>query len=231
MADPPSNRPWVIANFALSADGKVTTIGRLPSLFTSPVDKQRLLAIRSRGDAVMAARGTVEADTMSMTIPDAALVAERVARGQGPQPVRVVVSGSGQLSPQLKVFQQPGGPVVLLTTQAISELARQELAPWAFVHAISPSPLNLGIALALLRAEYQVATLVCEGGPTLMHALFAGDWVDEIYLTLTPWLFGGRETPTLTGSPADFFSEARRFTLLSVEQIGEECFTRYQRDR
>ena len=59
-------RPRVIANFALTADGKVSTRNFTDTTFTSPSDKRRLKEIRALGDALLVGGRTVAADTMSL---------------------------------------------------------------------------------------------------------------------------------------------------------------------
>ena len=63
-----AGRPRVIANFALTADGKISTRNFTQTGFTSKADKRRLLEIRSLGDAVLAGAMTVSTDRMSMGI-------------------------------------------------------------------------------------------------------------------------------------------------------------------
>ena len=53
--------------------------------------------------------------------------------------------------------------------------------------------LDLPSALAALRRDHGVATLLCEGGPTLFGALLEQQLVDELFLTLAPALVGGSE--------------------------------------
>ena len=43
-------RPTVLINFAISADGKISTVNKDPAHFTSTRDLQRLLKIRGRAD-------------------------------------------------------------------------------------------------------------------------------------------------------------------------------------
>ena len=63
------SRPTIVINFAITADGKVSTVNKDPAHFTSKADLQRLLSIRTKADAILVGRGTLEADQMSMTIP------------------------------------------------------------------------------------------------------------------------------------------------------------------
>jgi len=224
-------RPRVIATFAMTLDGKISTRTLAPSLFTSPRDKQHLLNVRSLGDAVMVGRGTLEADTMSMTIPVGPLTEARVARGQVAQPFRVVVSASGKVSPELKIFKTAGGPVVIATTTDVPQEVTDQLEPIAAIWRISPRPLDMGAMLHRMKTELQVRTLVCEGGAGLFRSLVKADLVDELHLTVAPRLFGGMGAPTITGLPAGFLDWPLPFELVDAREVDGEVFVHYRRAR
>ena len=69
---------------------------------------------------------------------------------------------------------------------------------------------------------------MCEGGGVLVADLFAAHAVDEMYLTVVPRILGGVAAPTLAagaGFEPDQIPDAK---LVSVEQIGDELFLRYE---
>src|ERR1700758_4286391 len=109
-------RPQIILNFAMTLDGKVTTARYTPSDFTSPLDKHRLLKIRSLGDALMVGRNTLQIDRMSMGLPDEELRKARLKRGQRESPIRVLVSNSGELDVNLNIFAHRFSPIVIYST-------------------------------------------------------------------------------------------------------------------
>ena len=53
-----------------------------------------------------------------------------------------------------------------------------------------------------LRSDYDVRSVLCEGGPTLFGALLQEDLVDELFLSLAPKLTGGGSAPSITTGPA-----------------------------
>jgi riboflavin-specific deaminase-like protein len=221
------DRPKVIANFAMTADGKVTTRNNTPATFTSPRDKRRLLEIRALADAVMVGRNTVATDTMSLTLPDRALQSTRKAKGMTPQPLRVVLSGGGAFDPCWKVFRTPGAPRIAFHRSPLSAARRAKLEPLCTLHPFR----EIGDVLATLRRLHGVRTLLCEGGPTLLRSLVEIDALDELHLTIAPVVFGGNEAPTLTGTNRDFLPSISHFRLVSLRTIGGECFLRYRRAR
>ena len=211
-------RPFVTANFAITADGRISTRNFTPSNFSSKRDKRRLVKIRAACDAVLVGARTLASDTMSMGIPG--------VRGKKP-PLRVIVSNSGRIAPALRVFQTAGAPIVIFTTKKMPAKTRAALASVAdiFLH---PTPaVNLALALAILRADYGVKRLVCEGGGTLLRSFAAADLLDELHLTFCPLVFGGTTAPTLTGVPGKFLPKSVQLKLIEMKRAGDECFTRW----
>jgi riboflavin-specific deaminase-like protein len=222
------NRPRVIANFALTADGKVSTRNLTPAAFTSPKDKHHLLEIRALGDALLAGARTVKADHMSMRLTDKKLQQERLARGQTPEPLPVITSNSGALDPAWKVFQKPAAPLVIFSTRRMPDKNRAFLSRQADVWLFEDRSVPLAAMLAILRRDCGVRTLVCEGGPTLFRALLEIGAIDELHLTWAPVIFGGAKAPTLTGLPGAFLPKTVQARLKKMEVVEGECFLTYK---
>jgi len=220
-------RPRVIGSFAMTADGKIATVEREPSGFTSPLDKARFRKIRALGDAILVGRKTLETDSMSMTISDPHLRAERVTRGQSEFPLRIIVSSSGKLSPSSRIFSVEGGQIVLLTSPASASRARAstDLPRSVFVREIPES--GLREALCVLGREFGLRTVICEGGGALFRSLVSVGCIDELYLTIAPVIFGGADAPSLTGVPGDFLPSPTRFELISMESIEGEVYCHF----
>ena len=220
-------RPFVIANFALTWDGRISTRNHTPSDFSSPADKSRLLEIRSEGDAVLASATTVSADTMTMGLPVPALREARVARGQEPFPLRVLWTRSGNLSTGLRLFGAASAPIVVFSEEGIPAQTLHALKKLATVRLAPPAGLSPEWALKMLAQHHGVRKVVLEGGGTLLRLFLASRCVDELCLTWCPRVFGGSTGITLTGLPGDFLPGSVRARLLRMEQTGLECFTRW----
>lgn len=217
----------MIANFALTWDGRISTRNLTPSDFSSPADKRRLLEIRSEGDAVLASATTVAADTMTMGLPVPSLRSSRISRGQRALPLRVIWTRSRGVSPGLRLFQQPGAPVLVFAGSGLSREKRAALECLATVwQAPVPDPLP-GWVLETLACEHGVRTLVLEGGGTLLRMFLAGRCVDELCLTWCPRIFGGSTGISLTGRPAEWLPRSVEARLVLMEPRGNECFTRW----
>ena len=223
-------RPLVTVHFALTIDGKVSTAGHTPAQFTSAHDKRRLLEVRSKNDAILVARGTLEKDRMSLGLPDQNLRNERLRRGASEEPLRVIVSGSGEISSDLPILKSSGAPIVLYTTSRISSSKRTDLEAKVAIYEAGKDHVDLNYVMRHLFSHYQVRAVVCEGGPTLVRSLAEVDLIDRIVLTVAAKLFGGRLAPTLTGLPGDFLPASRHFQLVNIEIGDNEFYLTYEHE-
>lgn len=218
----------MIANFALTADGKVSTRNHTPTGFTQPADKRRLQEIRALGDALLVGAATVSADTMSMRLSPRDLRAERTARGLPAEPLRVIVSNGGNLSLSSGVFKKGGAPRVVFSTQRMPQKTRTLLVPLADLWLFDAGKVDLAASLRILRSEYGIRTLICEGGPTLFRSLLDIGAMDELRLTWASVIFGGSGAPTLTTLPGPFLGKTIHAQLVKMEPGGRECYLTYR---
>jgi riboflavin-specific deaminase-like protein len=221
-------RPFVIATFAMTVDGKITTRNFSPVDFTSREDKLHLLRKRSLGDAVLIGHSTLKHDNVRLGLPQADLREARIARGQTPYPRRVIVSNAGRIDHRLKIFQSDISPIVIFSTSRMPRKYRLALLEKATLHLSKSRNIDLLQMLRRLHAEYQVRTVACEGGATLFRALLERDLVDQLNLTIAPYLFGGAKAPTLTGLSKDFLPRSVPCVLTDMRVVGDECFLTYR---
>jgi 5-amino-6-(5-phosphoribosylamino)uracil reductase/2,5-diamino-6-(ribosylamino)-4(3H)-pyrimidinone 5'-phosphate reductase len=87
---------------------------------------------------------------------------------------------------------------------------------------------DLAAMLKTLRNKYKVRTLACEGGPTLFRSLLEQGLVDQLNLTIAPYLFGGGNAPTLTGLGKEFLPASVHCSLIDMRTVGDECFLTYR---
>lgn len=206
-------RPRVSTNLAISADGKISSVRRIASGWTSRDDHARLLDLRKNADALLIGRGTLDADRMTLTSPR--------------NPLRCIVSKSGNLDPTHPIFSTPGGDIHLLLTDPNSPARPAGLAENITVHHRT-----LGEFLEILASHHEVRHLHCEGGGSLIRSLAEINAIDDFHLTLAGHtLFGGLSAPTATGVPGDFLPKSAEFEISHIASRPDlgECFLSYTR--
>ena len=220
-------RPFVSATFAMTVDGKITTRNFTPVDFTSREDKRHLFRQRSLADAVMLGHTTLQRDNVRLGVSED-LRQERIKRGQTPAPVRVIISNEGKIDSELKIFQWDLSPIVIFSTERMPKEVRAMLKGKAEIHLSKTHAVNLSETLRTLRRDYNVRRIACEGGPTLFRSMLELGLIDELNLTIAPYLFGGADAPTLTGLSKEFLPKSVGCTLKDMQVTGDECFLTYR---
>lgn len=226
-----TERPFVLVNMAMTADGKIATANRAVSSFSSPHDHEHLLQLRATAQAVMAGARTADSSPINLGPGGTKFRRLRARRGLAEYNLRVIVSGSGTLKPEAEVFQHRFSPIIVITSARVSAAKLKRLRAVADeVKVIGAKRVDFRRALRWLRRNYGVERLVCEGGGDLNNAMFRAGLVDEVHLTLCPLIFGGRNAPTIAeGVGFPTLAVAGQYGLLSTKRHGNELFLVYHR--
>jgi riboflavin-specific deaminase-like protein len=181
IQSPPAGRPYVVTNFAVTVDGKATLHGRSGAI-GSDTDTEMLVCLRTRVDAVMIGAGTMRAERYGRPVSDPAKRGRRERL---------------DLPWDAPVFDDRGARVLIFTT---SEADPPETT--AEVRVVRhEGKVDLGDALAFMRAERGVRALLCEGGPRIHAQLIDESLVDELFVTHAPKLAGGDGPSLAVGLP------------------------------
>lgn len=221
------SRPFVVATFAMTVDGKTTTRNFTPVDFTSREDKLHLFRQRALADAVLIGHTSLKRDNVRLGIPPKLQKARR-KRGQTPASIRVIVSDKGKIDNRLNIFQSDISPIIIFSTRRMPRKYRQALREKATLHLTRAQHVDLAAMLRTLRDKYKVRTVACEGGPTLFRALLERGLVDQLNLTIAPYVFGGAKAPTLTGLSKEFLPASVHCWLIDMRVVGNECFLTYR---
>jgi riboflavin-specific deaminase-like protein len=217
--DPPEERPHVAVNFAATVDGRAT-IGGVSGPIGSDTDTAMLAGLRRRFDAVMIGAGTMRAERYGRLAAKKETRERRQEIGLSPEPLMVIVSGRLDLPWEAPLFSEGGRVLIFTASEAeppATETPLQVVRHERFVDIVA--------ALRLLREEYGIRALLCEGGPGLHGELEGGGMVDDLFLTIAPKLVGG-EAPRIVEGELPAVANLELAWLL--EQDGE-LFARYRR--
>lgn len=211
------NRPHVLINVAVSADGKMDTFERKGAAISSARDKERVLQLRAAVDAVMVGGKTLLSEDPSLTVKREALRLQRLERGLPPNPMKVGVVTRTDLKPEGDFLNAGPARVVIFTTEQTSKKQLELLKSHrAEVFVLGQQRVDLPRALDVLY-ELGVRHLMVEGGGTLNFELLRLGLVDELLIYIAPLIFGGASAPTLAAGTGLPRSAAIPLTLQRVE--------------
>jgi riboflavin biosynthesis pyrimidine reductase len=186
------DRPYLVANFVASADGRATVQGGSTGLGDEG-DRRIFRALRGCADALLVGPGTLEVERYGVISRHPPVVELRARLGLPPQPPLVTITRSGPI-PRIPLLADPRATLIVYTS---TDVPVPEAAASVRVERRDRDGLTLRAVLADLRASHGVRLLLCEGGPTLFGSLVAAGLCDELFLTVSPMLAGGAG-PTIT---------------------------------
>jgi riboflavin biosynthesis pyrimidine reductase len=221
MARP--DRPYTLANFVSSADGRATFGGRSGQLGDDG-DKAMFHGLRERVDAVLAGTRTMETERYGRILGKPERRERREQLGMTPEPLACIVTRSGHVPADIPLFSEPQARIIVFTSNAAAPV----LEAWAAdvtVVGLDPRELTMTAVLGRLRADFGVRSLLCEGGPTVFGALVREYVADELFLTLAPRLTGGGDGPTVTSGPE--LPELQSMELMWALERAGSLFLRY----
>jgi riboflavin-specific deaminase-like protein len=189
-------RPYVISNFVVTLDGRVTLEGRSGAI-GSDSDTAMLVALRTRVDAVLIGAGTMRAECYGRIVRDPAKRDRRERDGLPHDPLMVLVSGRLDLPWDAPLFTAGAGQVLIFTA---SDEEPPETATPVQVER-HRDQVDLVAALDYLRREHGVRALLCEGGPRLLAQLIEAELIDELFITHAPKVAGGEGPRLVAGLP------------------------------
>ncbi len=235
--------PCLYSNFVVSVDGVVALSPEQPHAGSeisgrNEGDRFVMGLLRACADAVLVGAGTLRATPSHEWIaeqvyPDAASEFQELRRrlGRPAQPHLYVITARGDLDANHPALHHDA---TVITTEAAAPRLRKVLSSAVAVRRLGGvGGVVIEDALDLIRADSHQAVLT-EGGPTLFGRLLQAHAVDEIFLTISPRLFGRSSDVHRLGLiercswPA---SEAARLRLVSVHRQSAHLFLHYSRSR
>ena len=220
-------KPYTSLIMAVSLDGKISTRDGAGPRFASEADGIRLREVRSHADAILVGAGTIIADDPTFT-EHGKYKDLRLQRGLAPNPIKVVVSGSGSVPETAQMFHPNGAPALVFTTKRIPPNRLASLQQVAEVHCVGETTVNFRRVVEILGEEYQVKQLLIEGGGQVNFDLFRERLIDEVYLTLCPKIIGGRDVTTSVEGDGFNFLDIVDVELLDHRPVGDEIFLHYR---
>ncbi len=199
--------PWLRVNFVAGIDGSATVDGVSDSL-SGPVDKAVFAVLRDHCDAVLVGAQTFRREQYRPPEVGPRRQAKRTANGRTAQPRLVIISGSLEVDLTVPAWVDSDAVPLVITHHGSDPGRRAALAKRAEVECIGEHTVDLRASIEWLHRR-GLTQLLCEGGPRLFAELATAGLVDELCLTISPWLNLNEAPRILTGATADLMPPSR----------------------
>jgi len=213
--------PWVVVKIAASLDGRTAMASGQSQWITTPASRKDVQRLRAANCAIITGIGTQLMDDPSLTVR---ITNEEVGVEDSlRQPLRVVVDSKLQMSPEARMFAQPGD--TLIATTDGPEQREKALALEAAGAAVVFLPARDGhvdlYELLLELARRECNSVMVEAGAGLAGGFVAEGLLDELVCYWAPKLFGSDARPMFE-LPIQTIDAHLALAVKDMRQIGED---------
>ncbi|MFF3221393.1 dihydrofolate reductase family protein [Nocardia suismassiliense] len=218
-------RPYVLLSVAVSVDGYIDDATPERLRLSDPADFDRVDQVRADSDAILIGAETLRRDNPRLLVDSAERRSARIEAGKPEYPLKIAVTASGDLDPDLR-FWHHGGDKLVYTTEAGAARLADRLSDLAEIVSLG-AELDFGALLDDL-GRRGIARLMVEGGTRIHTTFLADDLADELHLAVAPLLVGDPEAPRFLGAASYPGAPHRRMRLVDLALFGDVAVLRYR---
>jgi 5-amino-6-(5-phosphoribosylamino)uracil reductase len=178
---------------ATSIDGYIDDATGQRLLLSNDADFDRVDEVRAGCDAILVGATTIREDNPRLLVRSTARREARVARGLPATPIKVTLTGQGDLDPAAQFFTTGDTEKIVYTTSAMVGPLTALLGDMSTI-VDAGAPVDLAGVLRDL-SDRGVGKLLVEGGGSTHTQFLTAGLVDELHLVVAPFFVGDSQAP------------------------------------
>ena len=212
-------RPHVIFSAAITLDGKLATRTG-DSKLSSKADKNRVHKLRGRVDAIIIGKNTAKLDAPILSVHNA----------KKKNPIRIILDSNATIKNNSRILRTSSKiPTIITVAESAykKNLQRLEKLPVQII-VCGKRGINIKKLLIALRKQ-GIKKILIEGGGETNWSFVKENLVDEVIITVTPYLVGGISATTLVdGDGFSTVAKSTKLKLKSVRRMNNEIILHYE---
>ena len=212
------SRPYVILSAAMTLDGKIASKTG-DSELSSKQDKVRIHKLRSKVDAILVGSNTVKRDNPLLTV--------RYAKEKNP--IRIILDSKGNINLKSKIVRTSKKiPTILAVSKKATKKNIVKLKKHS-IEVIMAGETHINIKSLLKKlSKKKIKTILVEGGGNVNWTFIKEGLVDEIIVTVSPYLLGGINAISLVeGEGFSKIQQSSKLKLKKINRSGNEVVLHY----
>ncbi len=212
--------PKIILSAAISIDGKIATRTG-DSKLSSKKDLTRLHKLRSQVDVILIGKNTVNKDNPLLTV--------RYSKGKNP--IRIILDSHGTISNKSKILQTSNKVrTIIVVSKKITKKNLQKLKKFSVeIIIVGENQVNIKSLIKIL-SKRKIKTILLEGGGTINWEFIKNNLVDEFFITITPFILGGKDAITLVqGEGFDKITKSHKLRLNGIKRLENDLLLHYSK--
>lgn len=212
--------PYIIAKTAQSLNGAMATSDDDSKWISSEISRKKVHKFRAEFDAVLIGRLTALHDNPKLTV--------RHVVGRNPK--RIIVDTKLTLPLDLNLFTDDDRDKTIVicsseykNSEKASTLLRQGIKLIA-TNTDTNGMINLTEALGRLGTEFGIASIMVEGGPTLLNSLLSLDLIDEFHFFIAPIIIPAGKTSFNGTFAINKITDSTKLNIINSGMSGDDIY-------
>jgi len=208
----------------MTIDGKIATKLGDPEL-SDDEDWKQVHKLRSQVDGILVGKGTILKDDPKLHI--------KYFSHEGYYRIVIDSNLSIPITSKVVTYQPDRYPTIICTKESVSKKRENEFQAKnvKIIKAGTGQRVDIVKLMPLLH-QIGIKAILLEGGGTLNWSFFRNGLIDEIRLTIAPWIIGGKSaTSLIEGEGFEKMVEGPRFDLVNVSHRANYVMLKYKRKR
>ena len=208
----------IVLSAAMTLDGKIGQRNKKVVL-SSKSDKIRVHKLRSKFDAILVGKNTVEQDNPLLT----------VRHVKGKNPIRIILDSRGTIKNTSKIIKTAKNiPTIIVTSQLVSKIN---------LNRLNNLPLDVIVCgknqvdirkLAQILCKKGIKKILLEGGGKLNLSFLKNNLINEIIVTITPFVLGSENSVNLFEGILKPIKTLPSFKLKNVQRNTNEVILNFK---
>ena len=214
------NRPYVIINCAVSADGKLSLPSRNQIKISSKEDLKRMYTLRNSCDGVLVGIETVISDNPKLTVKKKYVKNPR-------NPIRIILDSKCRTPLNSFVLDNSSKTYIITSEKCTKNFGiNNEIIQCKKNKA---GLINLEELLIKLKI-IGIKKLMVEGGSTVIWNFIKEGFFDELFVYIAPFLIGGKSSPTMADGQGISDEKSKiLLKIVNIKKLGEGILIHYKK--
>ena len=211
-------KPLILLSAAVTLDGKIGQRNQ-KIVLSSKSDKTRVHKLRSKFDAILVGKNTIGQDDPLLTV--------RYVKGKNP--IRIILDSRGTIKNTSKIIKTSKNvPTIIVTSQLVSKknLNRLQNLPLDVI-VCGKNQVDIRKLVPILYKK-GIKKILLEGGGTLNLSFLKNNLINEIIITVTPFVLGSTNSVNLFEGILKSTKNLLSFKLKNVQKISNEVILNYE---
>ncbi|MBC8250244.1 MAG: dihydrofolate reductase family protein [Candidatus Nitrosopelagicus sp.] len=208
----------ILLSAAITLDGKIGQRNH-KILLSSKSDKIRVHKLRSKFDAILVGKNTIEQDNPLLTV--------RYVKGKNP--IRIILDSHGTIKNTSRIIKTAKNiPTIIVTSQLVSKKNLNRLNNLSLdVIVCGKNQVNIKKLIPIL-CKKGIKKILLEGGGTLNLSFLKNNLINELIVTLTPFVLGSASSVSLFEGVLKSTKNLSSFKLKKVQKSANEVILNYK---